>query len=150
LDKMIIISPWSRPLRDGNFNPKNYPFWTPLLKLLKDAGIYTIQIGRGDEKLIGCSEVMFDKPLADLAEMLRKCDTWISVDNFFPHFANIHGKPGIVLWGQSDPEIFGYKQNTNLLKDKSYLRPFQFDMWEACSYREDCFVTPEQVMEYIK
>lgn len=150
MDKMILILPWSRPMRDGKPNPKNYPFWSSLMKMLKDAGIYTVQLGRKGEELIGCSEAMFDKSLDELTAILNKCDTWISVDSFFPHFANLHGKPGIVLWGQSDPEIFGYKHNTNLLKDRSYLRPFQFDMWEACTYREDCWVTPEQVMEHIK
>jgi hypothetical protein len=150
MNKIILISPWSRPLLKEGKNPKNYPWWKELVTMINDKGIFTTQIGIKGEELIGCKEVLFNKSYDDIRNQLCICDTWISVDNFFPHFANLYGqKPGIVLWGQSDPELYGYKQNINLLKDRSYLRQFQYDMWEACSYREDCFVTPEQVMEHI-
>jgi hypothetical protein len=149
LDK-IIISPWSRPLKNGERNPKNYPYWEDLVKLIKDRGIYTIQVGIEGEKPIGCDELQFNRKLDDLRIILDDCRSWISVDNFFPHFVNLYGKPGIVIWGQSDPEIYGYKQNINILKDRSFLRPLQFDIWESCSCRDDCWVKPEEVMEHIK
>jgi ADP-heptose:LPS heptosyltransferase len=87
-----------------------------------------------------------DASLDTLGELLSKCETWISVDNFFPHLANLYGKKGIVLWGQSDPNIFGYQYNLNLLKSRSYLREKQFDIWEACEPKEDAFLTPQEVL----
>jgi hypothetical protein len=52
-------------------------------------------------------------------------------------------------FGQSDPNIFGYPGNINLLKDRSYLRPEQFLHWwhETVFYKEDAFVSAETVTE---
>jgi hypothetical protein len=55
------------------------------------------------------------------------------------------GKPGIVLWSVSDPEIFGYPENLNLLKDRKYLRKDQFAVWEAVTLDPETFVGPEEV-----
>jgi hypothetical protein len=38
--------------------------------------------------------------------------------------------PGCVIWGVSDPNIFGYFYNKNILKNKSYLRNDQFGVWK--------------------
>jgi hypothetical protein len=86
-------------------------------------------------------------PLESLLELLKRCETWISVDNFFPHLANLQKKAGYVIWGQSDPKIFGYAYNNNLLKDRLFLREKQFDIWECVEYREDVFLTPEEIVK---
>lgn len=78
-------------------------------------------------------------------ELARECDTFISVDSFFPHLARHEGKTGVVVWSVSDPLIFGYPENVNILKDRKYLRKGQFEMWEAQSYSPECFPEPEDV-----
>ena len=146
----IIISPYSRRLRNGKPNPKNYPFWGDLIKLLREKNMYVIQVGvRGEKELKGVDETQFNKPLKELVVLLSKCDYWISVDNFFQHLAYVNGKPGFVLFGQSDPNIFGHKENTNILKDRKYLRPLQFDIWERTEPNNECFVKPEIVVDRI-
>jgi hypothetical protein len=62
------------------------------------------------------------------------------------HFCWFHGVKSIVLWGRSDPEIFGHPENINLLKDRQYLRPEQFRWWDDVEYSEDVFVSPEVVI----
>ena len=57
---------------------------------------------------------------------------------------------GIVIFSKSDPKVFGYEQNINLLKDKKYLRSKQFDIWEAEEFDKDSFVTPDVILEHIK
>jgi hypothetical protein len=59
------------------------------------------------------------------------------------------GKPGIVLWGQSDPLIFGHPENNNLLKDRKYLREKQFWWWEQCDYNAEAFVRPEEIIKHL-
>lgn len=146
----IIISPYSRALRNGKENAKNYPYWSELVKLMKDQGIYVIQIGVvGEKKIEGVDEVIFNKPLLELEQLVKECDTWISVDNFFQHFCYTLSKPGIVLFGRSDPNIFGHKENINLLKDRANLRAQQFDIWEVVEYSKDVFVEPSVVMDSI-
>ena len=145
---MIIISPFSKQLRNGKNNPKNYPYWKKLIACLVLMGEEVIQVGvEGEEQLT--RDFRTNLSLKELEELVKSCKTWISVDSFFQHFCWDIGKPGIVIWGQSDPNIFGHRENINLLKDRKYLRPNQFWMWEQCDYRDDCWVTPEEVVKHL-
>jgi ADP-heptose:LPS heptosyltransferase len=152
--KKIIISPYSRRLRGKDTeNPKNYPYWDELVELLTENNYYIIQVGvEGEKRLrggIGGIEYKFNLPLKELKKLVEECDAWISVDNFFQHFCSLVGKPGIVLFGQSDPLIFGHPENINLLKDRKYLRPDQFNIWEACEQNKEAFVEPRKVLNAV-
>lgn len=144
----IIISPFSKPMRNGKRNPKEYPWWIELIALLKEKGFYVIQIGTPNEPQI-TEDFRTGLKFKELAELMLKCRILISVDNFAHHFAALHKKPCIVLWGKSDPLIFGYSQNHNLLKSRSFLRANQFGIWEEEEYNPDVFVTPEEVISYV-
>lgn len=144
---MIIISPYARGMRDGKPHPKNYPWWKELVAILpKDLEI--IQVGiDGEEQLV--PNFIKSPDLEGLSELVQRCSTWVSVDSFFQHFAWDMGKYGIVLFAQSDPNIFGHKENTNLLKDRRYLREKQFWLWEQAAFNADAFVTPDVVFNAI-
>jgi hypothetical protein len=150
--KSIIISPYSQRLRNGKTNPKNYPYWNKLVELL-NKDFHTIQIGRtGEPVLKNADQVKFDLKLKEIEELVKLCTTWISVDSFLPHLVNSmeNKKPGIVLWSQSDPKIFGYDYNLNILKSRSYLRQFQFGTWEGTKTEPLSYFSPVQVYEIIK
>ena len=74
-------------------------------------------------------------------------DIFISIDNFAPHLAWLLNKPGIVIFSQSDPLIFGHELHINLLKDIKYLRKNQFDIWETAIYNKEAFMEPQKVIE---
>lgn len=142
---MIIISPYSKKLRNGKTNPKNYPFFKQLVELIDEP---IVQIGiEGEEQLV--EDFRKNLSLKELGSLVNECRTWISVDSFFQHFCWDLGKPGIVLWGQSDPNIFGHPENINMLKDRKYLREKQFWIWEQCEFRNDCWVSPEEVVKQL-
>jgi len=142
---MIIIAPYAQKLGNKLNNPKNYPYWKELVDLIHEP---IIQVGAsGEEQLV--SDTRFNLSMNDLAELVLQCKTWISVDSFFQHFCWDLGKYGIVLWGQSDPNIFGHPENINLLKSRAYLREKQYWLWEQCEYREDCWVLPNEVVQHI-
>jgi ADP-heptose:LPS heptosyltransferase len=142
---MIIISPYSKKLRNGKNNPKNYPFFKQLVELIDEP---IVQIGiEGEEQLV--EDFRKNLSLKELGSLVNECRTWISVDSFFQHFCWDLGKPGIVLWGQSDPNIFGHPENINMLKDRKYLREKQFWIWEQCEFRDDCWVSPEEVVKQL-
>jgi hypothetical protein len=142
---MIVISPYSKKLRNGNNNPKNYPWWPELISMINEP---IVQVGiEGETQLV--DDFSKNLSLKELSDLILECRTWISVDSFFQHLAWDIGKPGIVLWGQSDPLIFGHPENTNLLKDRKYLREKQFWWWEQCDYIEDSFMIPEEVQKYL-
>lgn len=145
---MIIISPYSKQLRSGKMNPKNYPYWKELISLLLKSETI-IQVGTIDEKQL-VPDFRKNLKLKDLHELVKKCTFWISIDNFFHHMAHYIGKKGVVIWGPSDPDIFGYPENLNILKDRNCLRKNQFDIWEACQYDPNLFLNPEIIFSKIK
>lgn len=142
---MIIISPYAKQLKDNKINPKNYPYWKELIALVEEP---IIQVGiTGEEPLV--EDCRFDLSLLELETLVNQCRTWIAVDSFFQHFCWDLGKPGIVLWGQSDPNIFGHPENNNLLKSKECLLDQQFFFWDQVSYRTDCWVMPDEIIRYL-
>jgi hypothetical protein len=51
-----------------------------------------------------------------------------------------------VIWGISDPDIFGYDYNTNILKDRKYLRPDPFGTWKEIKEDEKTKVKKDVYM----
>lgn len=147
--KKIIISPWSRKTPNGQKCAKNYPFWPQLIQMLKKEGFETISIGVAGEERLPTDKHLENLSFNKLFNLLNECDTWVSVDNFFHHFASFYKKKGIVLFSKSNPEIFGDKLNINLLKDKSFLRPTQFNFWNDEKLEEKSFVSPEIVLKSV-
>lgn len=141
----LLISPFAQKLRNGKNNPKNYYYWDRLIFLLEQKHSI-IQIGtKGESKLV--KDFRTNLPLKEIKKLLLECDLWISVDSFLPHLAQHVGKSGIVIFGKSDPNIFGYPNNINILKDIKYLRKNQFDIWENERYDKEVFVEPEEIVE---
>ena len=143
---MIIIAPYAQKLRTGGVNPKNYPHWEELIKLINEP---IVQVGiTGEKQLVDnfCKGLSID----ELCQLLVKCRTWIGVDSFFQHLAWREGKQGIVLWGPSDPLIYGHPENINLLKGREHLADNQFLWWEATEHSDDRFVKPQEILEHLK
>ena len=81
---MIIIHCEAQKLRNGNRNPKNYPWWPELLKELKEYEF--IQIGvEGDNQYTS----NFKKNLSfnEIKQLTKECQTWIAIDSFYQHLA---------------------------------------------------------------
>lgn len=146
----IIISPYSQKLKSGKTNPKNFPYWKKVVQQLNDLNHTVIQIGvTGEEKIDGVTDFAVDKDLKTLTDLVKSADLWISVDNFFPHFCNTINSNGIVIFSRSDPKIFGYEKNINILKDTRFLRSDQFGIWEQSEYDIVTFVEPNVVIDEV-
>lgn len=140
---MIIIAPFAKQMKNGMPHAKDFPFWNELLDMIKE---HVIQIGiEGEQQLT--KDFKKDLTIGEIENLIRTCRTWISVDSFLPHMAKHLCKPGIVLWSRSDPNIFGYPENINLLKDRKYLRKNQFAIWEVVVLNPETFVSPEIVYQ---
>lgn len=142
---MIIISPYAKKLRNDKQNPKNYPYWEELIELIDEP---IVQVGvEGEKQLV--EDFRKNLPISELRKLVGECRTWIGIDSFFQHLCWDEGKKGIVLWGPSDPLIFGHPENINLLKDRSLLVPNQFLWWEFTEHKNERFVKPHEVMEHL-
>jgi len=156
MKKTIIVSPFAKKMRnrlpngDEKINPKNYPFWNDVVRVLQKKNYHVIQIGVEGESSIGADEIRHNLSLQELQKLLNSCDSWISVDTFFQHFATYYRKRGVVIFGKSDPNIFGYDQNINLLKDRKNLRPDQFGLWETVDFNINDFVEPNAVIDAVE
>jgi hypothetical protein len=146
----IIISPYSTELQERP-NAKNYPYWRELTGLLRLDGHNVIQIGLPNEKPIGANGYLFSYKLFEVASVVRKFDIFMSVDNFLPHLMNVYhqDKKGIVLFSRSDPKIYGYEQNYNILKSRDYLRPDQYGLWKDCEFLAESWHTAPEMMVII-
>ncbi len=125
----ILIAPFAKKMREKTTpNPKDYPFTKDLVELLTKEGHEVVQIGVAGEEQVA---PLFLKNLSyqETEEKLNEYDTFISVDSYLQHHAWIIGKRGIVLWGLSDPIIYGHDIHINLLKDRRYLRKEMFNVW---------------------
>jgi ADP-heptose:LPS heptosyltransferase len=138
-----------RKQAQGQQHPKNYPHWADVIKMLKGKGYTTYQVGVKGEPLLEVDQCFHNMGFTNLKDLLFECDTWVSVDNFFNHFATYYKKPGVAIFATSDPRHFGYDQNINLLKDFKYLRKFQFDVWENQDFIAEAFVEPKIVVDAI-
>lgn len=130
--------------------PKNYPFWNSMIRLVKSelSRCNFIQFSKTPVDLIpAVDEVRIDLSLDEIKFEVNKLDLWISVDNFAPHL--LYPKKGIVIWGKSDPLIFGYKENKNILKNRKYLRENQFDFWYNEVIDLECWEEPEIIKNEI-
>jgi ADP-heptose:LPS heptosyltransferase len=142
---MIIISPYSKKLLSGKQNPKNYPYWAELINQINEP---IVQVGVGGEEQL-VPDFRKNLSLTELRKLIQECRTWISCDSFLQHLGWDEGKPGIVLWGPSDPLIFGHPENINLLADRAHLVPNQFLWWEATEHKNERFVKPEEVLKHL-
>lgn len=143
----ILIAPFAQKLRNGEINSKNYPYWKELIQLFGPENI--IQIGiKGEEQLV--PDFRTNLSLPEISKLLDDCSFWVSVDSFLQHFADYVKKKGVVLFGPSDPIIFGYPYNLNILKDRSVLRAKQFNIWEEEKANVDKFLKANEVYKIIK
>lgn len=153
---MIILSPYSASVRQDVRTYKNWPDknWDFLVQLIKRGfpDLKIIQVGvKGEREIQGVDVMIPNMPFEAMTRLITDCDFFISVDNFFPHFANLYDKYGIVLFGPSNPKHFGYENNRNLFKSKKKFRQYQFFNWHDCM---DChtknFVGVDEVYKEVK
>lgn len=143
---MILIAPYAQKLRNGKVNPKNYPYWEELIAQIDEP---IIQVGvEGEQQLV--EDFRKNLPISEVRKLINECRIWISCDSFLQHLGWDEGKKGIVLWGPSDPLIFGHPENINLLVDRSHLVANQFLWWEATEHSNDRFVKPQKILEHLK
>jgi ADP-heptose:LPS heptosyltransferase len=146
---VILFAPFAAraPSLKGQPSPKDYPFPKELVSLIGEDNI--VQVGGTDDEQIAPD---FRKNLSfrDLGDLILQSQTGICADSFLQHYYWYLGRRAIVLFSISDPLIFGHPENLNLLVDRRFLRPNQFDLYYTNNYKPEAFSPPEQVIEALK
>jgi len=146
----IIISPYSKKTIKGDPSPKDYPYWEELISVLNKKH-HIVQIGVNGEPIIeGIHESKFNLTFKELEGLTLSSDSFISVDNFYPHFCNTIGKYGYVIWGPSNPAIYGYSKNVNILPARPQLKSNQFGLWDKLDYNFNSFPDISTTLKCLK
>lgn len=150
MKQCFLISPFSSWLPNGKDNPKNYPYWQEVIDLLLKHNIKIIQIGADKSKPFNnISQYYYNLSYQEILQLLQSTDLWLAVDNFLQHLARFTEplKNGVVIWGPSNPSLFGYEDNLNLYKDKKYFRIHQFATWFDVIFDLEGWIEPEKVVD---
>lgn len=146
----ILLSITSQLMPTGYVSAKEYPYTKELVDLLLAEGHEIYQIGSSErERLV--NNYLCNLPMSEILELLKSCDTFIGIDSFLQHMNDCYlQKKGIVLWGKSDPYIFGYDYNENLYAGTCYFRKLQYNTWYNEKAIPQSFVKPEKIIEVLK
>lgn len=152
-NKNILISPYSQPI-DGLHSPKDWgdANWKELVFKLKETyDMNVLQIGTFDEAQIKGTDIVFrSRPFEEIKKLVQNSRLVISVDNFLPHLCKDINKKCVVIWGPSDSNIFGYKENLNIHGNREHLRKHQLHLWKECEQiNKEAFPTVEEVLRQI-
>lgn len=94
--------------------------WESLVKRIKSSGYKVLQVGgANDVPIQACDMKMLGVNYRLTMAILSECKTWVSVDTFLGHAGHAVKKPGVVLFGPTDPKIFGHDMNVNICHPKS-------------------------------
>ena len=111
-DGYVVIAPTSGSPR----KMWSWPKWGNLVERLRQTGRQVVQIGHDqDPKVPGTFSLCgYTTPRDDFA-VLRSAALAVVVDAFALHAAAAVGTPTVAMWGPTAPEVFGYKQHSNVV-----------------------------------
>ena len=143
----ILLFPWASKTTEDKVSPKNYPYWAEVVSAFPGL-VHQISCA-GEHDVPGCYKRSNNLRFKEIEELLKECDTYLTVDSFAAHLGWSVKKRGIVIFGISDPVIFGHAENINLLKSRKYLRERQFGLWSEEKPNTDAFINPEIVINAV-
>jgi ADP-heptose:LPS heptosyltransferase len=112
--KNIIISPHS----DSPRKMMALGRWQLLIKQLKADGFFVIQIGKlRDQYIENSYSLLGITSPAQLIPIIKRADILITLDNFAMHASHLAGTPAVILWGPTNPAIYGYPGQHHLRAD---------------------------------
>lgn len=124
-DPLTDMIPWSSKnvvIAPGSVSPRKewrHSHWEELSLRLRQAGFFTILVGSANQRYVHhtYSILGLTQP-GQVFSILRRADLVITVDCFIMHASHYVKKPAIVLWGPTQPEIYGYPGQIHLYHDE--------------------------------
>lgn len=108
----VIINPTSRSSANHEWEINK---WEELVKIM--SGITFIQLGLEDERSItGTIDLRGKCSLRHSIALVKYAVAFTGVDSFLGHVAAATGTPAVILFGDSNPEVWGHESNINIYK----------------------------------
>jgi ADP-heptose:LPS heptosyltransferase len=109
--KIIVIAPSSNSPRKA----LESGIWHDLVHKLNVEGFFVLQVGKKNERYIkGAYSLLGLTTPRQLIALLNKCHMVISLDNFVMHAAHLIKIPSVIIWGPTEPEVYGYDEQVHI------------------------------------
>ncbi|MFA0964341.1 glycosyltransferase family 9 protein [Roseivirga sp. BDSF3-8] len=116
--------------------------WNRLVKEMPDHTF--VQLGLGDEQLVeGAVDLRGKTDVRQAMAIVNACDKFVGVDSFLAHVSSAVHTPGVVLFGDSSPGIFGHANNINISKNLPCAPCNEFLDGKSCPYNIECMTSIE-------
>jgi len=117
--KNLVIAPYSDSPR------KMMPLarWEAIVESLAKEGYVILQVGKSNEVPIrGAYSLLGLTTPQQLVSLLARCNAVITVDNFVMHCSHLAGTPAVVLWGPTDPCVYGYSGQIHISPSNDFCK----------------------------
>lgn len=92
--------------------------WEEICKYLNTLGICPVQIGKSNEPVMAGAVVATHLPLSQQYSVVQNSKLFLGSDGFFTHIAAKYEKPSIVLWGITPWQVWGHKNQYDVISPK--------------------------------
>jgi ADP-heptose:LPS heptosyltransferase len=113
---VVLIAPYSAKSISGKqsvYKDWDDDRWREVISNIQQQGYKVYQLGTIDETRLGADEFISDN-ITKIISLVKYCYTFIGVDTWIGHAGAALNKPGIVLFGGTDPLLFGHDTNHNI------------------------------------
>lgn len=126
---------------------QEWPFnnWDKLIRSMPE---YTfIQLGLKDELKVKQAVDLRGTTFREALAFIKHARGFVGVNSSFSHATNAFGIPGVVLFGPSQPEVWGHPNNINLYKPVRCAPCLDILLDSDCPYDKRCMhnITVEEV-----
>jgi len=98
-----------------------------------------IQLGLKDDPLVkGVIDMRGETTVREATALVKHSKCFVGVDSFLGHAPNITGTPGVVLFGPSNPIVWGHDENINIYKDLKCAPCIDVLGGKECPYNKKC------------
>ena len=114
--------------------------WEELVRRMNS--VTFIQIGYHKEARIeGAVDFRGKTSIRQAMALIKYCRSFAGVDSFFGHVTNAFDIPGVILFGDSSPIIWGHANNINISKNLECSPCYETLLGENCPYGKLCMHT---------
>jgi ADP-heptose:LPS heptosyltransferase len=120
--------------------------WGDVVKSMP--GYTFIQLGVISEaKVEGVVDLRGKTSIRQAMALIEHCISFVGVNSSLSHVTNVFGIPGVVLFGPSNPEIWGHDNNINIYKEWRCAPCIDLLLSSKCPYARPCMaaITVEDV-----
>lgn len=120
-EPLAALIPWGKPtvlIAPASASPRKaapHALWEALVKRLRGEGVTVLQAGQARDRYVrGTYSLLGLTTPRQLISLAARCNLVISADNFIMHAVHLTGTPAVILWGPTDPAVYGYDGQTHL------------------------------------